>query len=1435
MCFRRTVRCMLLQLESVPKISTHNSILDLRFNKIRDVPPGTFKGLKHLNTLLLNNNQLTSLKDGAFIGLANLRYLYLYKNHINYLDANVFQGLPKLEQLYLHFNEIREFDPNTFSNLPSLDRLFLHNNRLEHIPPGSFTEMPKLRRLRLDSNALICDCQMFWLAKLLNNSSIQAAASCQAPNEMYGKSLKGMNARDFHCIIPHIMEGPQDVEVSWGGTVIFKCRVDSSEIKPQIIWMRDSLKLPDKGDRYAIMEDGSLKIVNSQDTDIGQYECMAITPEGEIKSRPARMIVTKPEINGRPKFVLTPEDQTANVGTTELRLKCQALGDPRPQMSWSHNGVQLGLTIRHQMEPEGTLIIRNISASDYGIYRCEAANNLGRINANAQVKINSPPLFTVHPENLQLKTGSRAVLECQAVGTPSPTITWYRHDREIFPEGRIALEADSSRLVIQDVKESDSGLYVCQARNILGFRDVSANLEVKAAIENPPKFIYQPYDIIAYPRTTIELPCRAEGEPEPDIAWRRDGTSLERNPQKYRISGSGSLYIYELSDEDSGRYECTATNEYGRVSANGLVTLKQDFRPGGARVGDQFVRIAFAEASKEVDTAINKTVNRLFGEHLNPPSPSDLFRIIRFPNAPARELARAAEVYERTLINIRKHVNEGRKMSSNVNLTDFDYKEILSPAHLELVAQLSGCMAHRPSSNCTDMCFHSKYRSISGLCNNLQNPTWGASLTGFRRILKPIYENGFSMPVGWTKGIKYNGFEKPSSRLISTTLIATKEISQDEHITHMVMQWGQFLDHDLDHAIPSVSSESWDGIDCKKSCEYASPCYPIDVPPNDPRIRNRRCIDFVRSSAICGSGMTSVFFDSIAVQPREQINQLTSFIDASQVYGFSDELAQDLRDVTNDLGHLREGPIFPNRKALLPYAAGAQMDCRRDLSESNINCFLAGDIRANEQVGLLVMHTVWMREHNRIADELRRINPQWDGEKIYQESRKIIGALAQHITYAHWLPHILGDEGMTILGSYKSYDPSIHPSISNVFATAALRFGHSLINPILHRLNSSFLPIPEGHLPLHKAFFSPWRVVDEGGVDPLLRGLFTVPAKLKKPNQNLNTELTEQLFKVAHAVALDLAAINIHRSRDHAIPGYLEFRKFCNLSSVETFEDLRSEISDYEVRRKLQELYGHPGNIDVWVGGILEDQVKGGRVGPLFRCLLIEQFRRLRDGDRFFYENPSSFKPEQLAQIKQGSLSRLLCDSADSIEDITPNVFLLPKKQGGYIKCQNIPRMDLRMWTECCEGCSNPGQFNSLNRFNRNSRSRRDAEREGFSYPSDMPTIYNNNATMFSDFTDLKEEENEARLEGIEDIVLKMQKTINQMKKEIKKLKSIQTDKHCLDVNGKLWKNHQSWKVDSCTKCTCKDRYINCTEQKCPEMACENTIVVNNQCCPICA
>lgn len=326
----------------------------------------------------------------------------------------------------------------------------------------------------------------------------------------------------------------------------------------------------------------------------------------------------------------------------------------------------------------------------------------------------------------------------------------------------------------------------------------------------------------------------------------------------------------------------------------------------------------------------------------------------------------------------------------------------------------------------------------------------------------------------------------------------------------------------------------------------------------------------------------------------------------------------------------------------------------------------------------------------------------------------------QLITYRDWIPRVLGGSSDHLFGPYRGYDQNLDASIANVFATAALRFGHSLIQPKLERLDEELQSIPQGPLHLRDAFFAPWRLVDEGGTDPLLRGMFVTPAKLKKPDQNLNVELTEQLFRTAHAVALDLAAMNIQRGRDHAIPPYVAWRRYCNMSEVHNFDDLAGEISSAEIRAKLKELYGHPGNVDVWVGGILEDQLPNAKVGPLFKCLLSEQFKRMRDGDRFWLENPGIFQPRQLDEIKKTSLARVLCDNGDNITRIQRDVFLLPDENNNFVSCSEIPEIDLNAWYECCEECiERTDQTSEIPRSRRNAaaakyrrRGARDLQRE---------------------------------------------------------------------------------------------------------------------------
>lgn len=77
----------------------------------------------------------------------------------------------------------------------------------------------------------------------------------------------------------------------------------------------------------------------------------------------------------------------------------------------------------------------------------------------------------------------------------------------------------------------------------------------------------------AFEGTTIELPCAGEGEPEPEVHWKKDGRTLESSA-KYRIAESGSLVLKNIRTEDAGRYECTLRNPQGRISGSALVTVK---------------------------------------------------------------------------------------------------------------------------------------------------------------------------------------------------------------------------------------------------------------------------------------------------------------------------------------------------------------------------------------------------------------------------------------------------------------------------------------------------------------------------------------------------------------------------------------------------------------------------------------------------------------------------------------------------------------------------------------------------------------------------------------------------------------------------------------------------------------------------------------------
>ena len=289
-----------------------------------------------------------------------------------------------------------------------------------------------------------------------------------------------------------------------------------------------------------------------------------------------------------------------------------------------------------------------------------------------------------------------------------------------------------------------------------------------------------------------------------------------------------------------------------------------------------------------------------------------------------------------------------------------------------------------------------------------------------------------------------------------------------------------------------------------------------------------------------------------------------------------------------------------------------------------------------------------MREHNRQATLLSRANPGWSDEQVYQMARKITSAEMSAITYNEFLPALLGNGAMP---AYTGYNASVNPSISNAFAAVAFRVGHSMLDDDIERVGANGLTVPQGNLPLRQAFFNPG-VVTSFGIDPMLRGFTTRVEQSVDPL--IVDDIRNFLFGPPGAGGMDLAAIDIQRARDHGLADYNTMRQDFGLAKVTTFAQI---TADTTVQAKLQSLYGSVDNIDAFVGTLAEDHLPGSSVGPLTSAMLVDQFNRLRTGDRLFYLNDSSLSPAQIASINNFSLAELIRRNT-FVRNIQDNAFV---------------------------------------------------------------------------------------------------------------------------------------------------------------------------------
>lgn len=496
------------------------------------------------------------------------------------------------------------------------------------------------------------------------------------------------------------------------------------------------------------------------------------------------------------------------------------------------------------------------------------------------------------------------------------------------------------------------------------------------------------------------------------------------------------------------------------------------------------------------------------------------------------------------------------------------------------------------------------WRLIDGTNNHLES--WGCADSDMLRMCPHEYEDGSGMP---------SGSERPGARDVSNKVVAQEgSMPNTRGLSDMFWQWGQFLDHDMDLVAVIDPAEPFD----------------IPVPAGDPFFDPS-------NTGLAIITLNRSFFNLVG-DVREQVNEVTSFIDASNVYGSDEARAQALRTL-DGTGHLKT-----SAGDMLPYnEPGMPNDPSTDPS-----FFLAGDVRTNEQVGLTAMHTLFVREHNYWADFVGGIFWFLGGQARYEIARTIVAAEIQAITYKEFLPLLLGPDA---LGPYEGYFPDTHPAIANEFATAAYRFGHTMLSPTLLRLDENLETIPEGDIALRDAFFRPDQVASLG-IEPYLRGLASQHAQ--EVDAFVIDDVRNFLFGPPGAGGFDLPARNIQRGRDHGLPDFNQVRADLGLESVTSFAEISS---DSDVQARLEDAYGTVDKIDLWVGGLAEDKVPGAMVGETFHTILTQQFKALRDGDRFYYR---SYLPWYMMWIVEGqTLATIIRRNTDIGSELQDNVFLV--------------------------------------------------------------------------------------------------------------------------------------------------------------------------------
>jgi hypothetical protein len=505
-------------------------------------------------------------------------------------------------------------------------------------------------------------------------------------------------------------------------------------------------------------------------------------------------------------------------------------------------------------------------------------------------------------------------------------------------------------------------------------------------------------------------------------------------------------------------------------------------------------------------------------------------------------------------------------------------------------------------------------RTIDGSDNNPNFPNQGAA-----EAVQIRFGYGDDFP----DGIGDEIITSPNPRVVSNALLDQDvSIPSGNHLTDWAFQWGQWVTHDMDLT--------------RNGSAFGTAHIPI-VEADDP-FGQGNIIPFNRSEF------------TIPEDRREVINSITSYIDASHVYGSDPDRLAALR-APGGLLLTSPGNLLPfwDPESGLPNATPPQ----GPPGPGETPLFLAGDIRANEQVNLTAVHTLFVREHNRLATRINELYPELTDDEVFEFARRLVGAEQQIITYEEYLTAILGYDLAPNPADYV-YQPGIDDNgdgiidrgnvegdVTNSFAHAAFRFGHTQINNFTLLVN--VLNQVVGSLSIDDAFFNPSFLADDpGNLRRTLKGLAFQTGQ--EVDLHLVDGIRNNLFGNVGGGGIDLGALDIQRGRDHGLPDFNNLRNAYRAGTVYTsFADFAArnpKAAAAGIVAALEALYPtdplDPGNtginaIDPFIGMLAEDHLPGSNVGPVLNAIIGNQFLRLRDGDRFFYTGDEFL---QLPEVK---------------------------------------------------------------------------------------------------------------------------------------------------------------------------------------------------------